>query len=67
MPEQIELLPVIVPGCVGTELTVIAKVLCELLPQLLFATTVNVPLLVGVRETEVPVPLGVPPPLYDHV
>jgi hypothetical protein len=38
-----------------------------LLPQLLFAVTLRVPLLPGVRLTLVPLPLGVPLPLYDQI
>ena len=53
-------------GTVGS-VTVMPSVLAALLPQLLFATTLNVPLLVGVKVTLVPVPTGVPPPVYDQV
>jgi len=42
------------------------KVLAMLLPQLLLAVTLKVPLLPGVRLTLVPLPLGVPLPLNDQ-
>jgi hypothetical protein len=51
----------------GGLVTVMANVLGELLPQLLLATTLRVPLLVGVRVQEIPVPEGVPLPEYVQV
>ena len=55
------------PGCDGTVITVKVVFLAGLLPQALLATTLSVPLLVGINVQLVPVPTGVPPPLYDQV
>jgi hypothetical protein len=51
----------------GETVTVMASVRGELLPQELLATTLRVPLLVGVRVQEIPVPEGVPLPEYVQV
>ena len=59
--------PVIAPGCIGGGVTVILIVRPVLAPQELLATTVKLPLLVGTSVQLVPVPLGVPPPLYVQV
>ena len=52
-----------VPGWVGTVITVRARLLGVLVPQAFCATTLKVPLLVGIKVQLVPVPTGVPPPL----
>lgn len=51
----------------GGAITVIDKVRGVLIPQALLAVTLNVPELVGLRVTDVPEPLGLPPPEYDQV
>ena len=59
-PEQMELVPEIVPGVFGTELTVIGNVAAVELPHVLFAVTVIVPLVelaVVAIELVVEVPL----------
>ena len=43
LPGQMELLPVIVPGCTGATFTVTGKVCAEELPQVLLAITVMFP------------------------
>ena len=48
-------------------LTVIAKVWAAEVPQELVAVTVNVPLDVGEKVVEIPVPVGTPPPVYAQV
>jgi hypothetical protein len=63
MPAQTLDEPAIVPGCAGNGSTVMIKVRGVLLPQLLLAVTLKVPLLPGVRLTLVPLPLGAPLPL----
>lgn len=44
LPAQTDVVPFIVPGCVGAEFTVIDNVRAGLLPLLLFAVTLIVPL-----------------------
>ena len=65
-PEQTLEGPEIEPGADGAVFTVIDLDLQLLLPHALTAFTRRVPLLVGVKETLVPEPLGVPPPVYSH-
>ena len=67
LPLHIVVVPFIPVGEVGGDATVILRVLSAPEPHELFATTLNLPLLVGVNVTDVPVPEGVPPPLYFQV
>jgi hypothetical protein len=67
VPVHTGVVPVIVPGVPGAELTVILFVFAELVPQVPVAVTLKVPLDVGTNVAPVVVPLGVPPPLYVHV
>ena len=63
LPEHTEVVPDISLGCAVTVPTVILNVLEVLEPQLLFATTLSTPLVVGVKLQLVVVPLGEPVPL----
>jgi hypothetical protein len=66
-PAQSKGAEVIGPGVAGVSSTAMASVRGLLLPQLLLATTLKVPLPGGVKSIEVPLPGRLPRPVKDHV
>ena len=65
--EQGEALPLMVPGCAGTVLTVTGIELAELLPQVLLAVTETLPKPPAIAVIELVAEVPVHPEGNDHV